>query len=153
MENKLSKAEMLTGHKVLKATELKSQVLGHNAEQGARAELKQEYGQTRSLDGIAIARAEMARRRRKLGTLTRGQEVAIENLLLSTVNRISELIGRALDAGIGQSVRLMRAEVLQKETSKPRETNIEESMRGNLCLNDVASPSMSPTRLSLPSGP
>jgi hypothetical protein len=62
MENKLSKAEMLTGLKVLKATELNSQVLGHNAEQEARAELQQEYGQTRSLDGIAIARAEMARR-------------------------------------------------------------------------------------------
>jgi hypothetical protein len=98
MDNKLSKVEMLTGLKVLKATELNSQVLVHNAEQGARAELQQGYGQTRSLDGIAIARAEMARRRRKLGTLTRGQEVAIENLLLSTVNRISELVERALDA-------------------------------------------------------
>ena len=98
MENRLSKAEMLTGLKVLKATELNSQVLGHNSEPEARTEVKQELGQTRSLDGIAIARAEMARRRRKLGTLTRQQEVAIENLLLSTVNRISELVGRALDA-------------------------------------------------------
>lgn len=64
MEKKLSKAEMLTGLKVLKASELDSQVVGRHAEKGARAELKQEYGQTRSLDGIAIARAEMARRRR-----------------------------------------------------------------------------------------
>jgi hypothetical protein len=98
MENKHSKAEMLTGLKVLKTTELDSQVLGHTPQQGARIEVKQEYGQTRSLDGIAIARAEMARRRGKLGTLTHGQEMAIENLLLSTVNRISELVGRALDA-------------------------------------------------------
>ena len=98
MENKLSQVEMLTGLKVLKATELNSQVLGHNAEREARTEVKQEFGRTRSLDGIAIARAEMARRRRKLGTLTRQQEVAIENLLLCTVNRISELVGRALDA-------------------------------------------------------
>jgi hypothetical protein len=100
MENKLSKPEMLTGLKVLKATELNSQVLGHKAHQGARTEVQQEYGQTRSLDGIAIARAEMARRRRKLGTLTHGQEVAIENLLLSTVKRITELVERALDADI-----------------------------------------------------
>ncbi|HEV7395938.1 MAG TPA: hypothetical protein VGN86_05465 [Pyrinomonadaceae bacterium] len=97
MGNKLSKAEMLTGLKVLKATELDLQVLGHKAQQVARTEVKQEYRQTRSPDGIAIARAEMARRRRKLGTLTRQQEVAIENLLLSTINRISELVGRALD--------------------------------------------------------
>ena len=99
MENKLSKTEMLTGLKVLRAFELDSQVVGHNAQQGGRTELKQEYGQSRSLNGIAIARAEMARRRRKLGTLTRGQEVAIENLVLSTVSRISELVERALDAG------------------------------------------------------
>jgi hypothetical protein len=98
MENELSKAEMLTGLKVLRAFEIDSHPVGHKAQQGARTEVKQEYGQTRSLDGIAIARAEMARRRRKLGTLTRRQEVAIENLLLSTVNRISELVGRALDA-------------------------------------------------------
>ena len=98
MENKLSKAEMLTGLKVLKATELNSQVLGHNAEQGARAELPQENRKTRMLDGVAIARAEMTRRRGNLGTLTHEQEVAIENLLLSTVNKISELVGRALEA-------------------------------------------------------
>ena len=97
MENKLSKAELLSGVKVLQATELDSQVL-QKTEHGVRPGVTQEYGQTMSLDGIAIARAEMARRRRRLGTLTRGQEVAIENLLLTTVNRISELVGRALDA-------------------------------------------------------
>jgi hypothetical protein len=96
MENKLSKAELLSGVKVLQAAELDSQVL-QNAEHGARAGVTQEYGQTMSLDGIAIARAELARRRRGLGTLTRWQEVAIENLLLSTVTRIAELMGRALE--------------------------------------------------------
>ncbi len=39
-----------------------------------------------------IARAELARRRRKLGTLTPDQEVKIEALLISTVNKISKLI-------------------------------------------------------------
>ena len=97
MENKLSKAEMLTELKVLKASELDFQVVGYKAQQGARTEVKLEYGQTRSLDGIAIARAEMARRRRRLGTLTRGQEVAIENLLMFTATRISKLVGRALE--------------------------------------------------------
>ena len=97
MGNKFSKAELLSGVKVLQAVELDSQVL-HNAEHVARPGVTPEYGQTMSLDGIAIARAEMARRRRRLGTLTRGQEVAIENLLLTTVMRISELVGRALDA-------------------------------------------------------
>jgi len=96
---------MLTGQEVLKTTELDSQVLGLKPQQGALIEVKQEYGQTRSLDGIAIARAEMARRRRKLGTLTRPQEVAIENLLLSTVNRISELVGKVLDANTVKAYR------------------------------------------------
>jgi hypothetical protein len=98
MENEPSKTEMLTGLRVLRAFEIDSHAVGHKAQQEARTEVKQDLGQTRSLDGIAIARAEMARRRRKLGTLTRRQEVAIQNLLLSTVNRISELVGRALDA-------------------------------------------------------
>ncbi len=39
-----------------------------------------------------IARAEMARRRRKLGNLTPEQEVMIETLLLSTANQVSQII-------------------------------------------------------------
>lgn len=97
MENKFSKAELLSGVKVLQAVELDSQV-PHKAEHVARPGVTLESGQTMPLDGIAIARAEMARRRRRLGTLTRGQEVAIENLLLTTVMRISDLMGKALDA-------------------------------------------------------
>jgi hypothetical protein len=41
-----------------------------------------------------IALAEMARRRGRLGTLTREQEIGLEDLLMSTVTRISELVGR-----------------------------------------------------------
>ena len=96
MDARLSKVELLSRVKVLQAAELESQV-GLKAEQTALSDVKQEYGQTRSLDGIAIARAEMARGRRKLGTLTGEQELAIENLLLSTATRISELVGRALE--------------------------------------------------------
>jgi len=95
MENKLSKAELLGGVRFVQTTELDSQV-APKTEYGAPTEIK-ESGQSGSLDGMAIARAELARRRRGLGTLTYGQEVAIENLLLSTVTRISELMGRALE--------------------------------------------------------
>jgi hypothetical protein len=96
MNKKLSKAELLSSAKVLAAVEFETQ-LSPKTEPKAQTEVRQDYGQTGSLDLIAIARAEMARRRRRLGTLTRGQEVAIENLLLSTVTRISELMGRALE--------------------------------------------------------
>lgn len=97
MNKTLSKAELLSSAKVLEAGEFETQ-LSPKTEPKAQTEVRQDYGQTGSLDLVAIARAEIARRRRKLGTLTRGQEVAIENLLLTTVNRISELVGRALDA-------------------------------------------------------
>src|SRR5215216_4742753 len=39
-----------------------------------------------------VARAEMARQRKKLGPLTKDQEAAIESLLMSTVNKISHPI-------------------------------------------------------------
>lgn len=45
-----------------------------------------------------IARAEMARRRRHLGKLTREQEIGLENLVMSTVTRISELVERVLES-------------------------------------------------------
>ncbi len=38
---------------------------------------------------VDVARAEMARQRKKLGVLTKDQEEAIESLLMSTVNKIS----------------------------------------------------------------
>jgi glutamyl-tRNA reductase len=39
-----------------------------------------------------VARAEMARQRKRLGSLTKDQETAIESLLMSTVNKISHPI-------------------------------------------------------------
>jgi hypothetical protein len=96
MENKLSKVELLSGVRFVQTTELDSQV-GPKTERGAPTEIKEESGQSGSLDGITIARAELARHRRNLGTLTRCQEVAIEGLLLSTVTRISELICKAVE--------------------------------------------------------
>lgn len=36
-----------------------------------------------------VARAELARQRKKLGSLTKEQEAAVESLLMSTVNKIS----------------------------------------------------------------
>lgn len=46
------------------------------------------------LEAKEIARAEMARRRRRLGELTPEQETLIEELLIRTVSRISELVER-----------------------------------------------------------
>ena len=46
------------------------------------------------LEAKEIARAEMARRRRRLGELTPEQETVIEDLLIRTVTRVSELVER-----------------------------------------------------------
>lgn len=45
-----------------------------------------------------IARTQLARRRRGLGNLTQEQETAIEDLLVSTVNRVAKLAGRILES-------------------------------------------------------
>ena len=45
-----------------------------------------------------IARAELARRRRRLGELTPEQEIGVENLLMSTVSKILEVAGDVLDS-------------------------------------------------------
>jgi glutamyl-tRNA reductase len=39
-----------------------------------------------------VARAELAKQRKRLGVLTKDQEAAIESLLMSTVNKISHPI-------------------------------------------------------------
>lgn len=46
----------------------------------------------------AIARAELARRRRRLGELTREQEMSVEKLIMSTVTKVLEVAGTALDS-------------------------------------------------------
>ena len=45
-----------------------------------------------------IARAEMARHRRRLGSLTCEQEAEVEHLLMVTVAKVSEVARRVLDA-------------------------------------------------------
>jgi hypothetical protein len=44
-----------------------------------------------------MARAELARRRKRLGELTPEQEIALENLLFSAVTKVSELAERAIE--------------------------------------------------------
>lgn len=46
----------------------------------------------------AVARAELARRRPRLGELTREQEMGVENLIISTVTKVLEVAGTALDS-------------------------------------------------------
>ena len=46
----------------------------------------------------AIARAELARRRRRLGALTHEQEMGVEKLIMSTVAKVLEVAGTALDS-------------------------------------------------------
>jgi hypothetical protein len=45
-----------------------------------------------------IARAQLVRYRRRLGRLTRDQELQIENLLISTVTKISLVTGSVMEA-------------------------------------------------------
>ena len=49
-------------------------------------------------DPHEIARTQLVRFRRRLGTLTRDQEVQIENLLISTVTKISLMTGGLLES-------------------------------------------------------
>lgn len=56
-------------------------------------------------EGLDIARTELARRRRRLGTLTREQELVLENLMMLAVTKVSELVGNVQSSmeGMGQS--------------------------------------------------
>ena len=49
-------------------------------------------------DANDIARAQLVRFRRRLGRLTHDQELEIENLLISTVTKISLVTGRVMEA-------------------------------------------------------
>jgi hypothetical protein len=48
-------------------------------------------------DPYDIARAQLVRFRRRLGTLTCDQELQIENLLISTVTKVSLMTGRLME--------------------------------------------------------
>ena len=58
-----------------------------------REEIKNSLG-----DANDIARAQFVRFRRRLGTLTHDQELQIEDLLISTVTKISLVTVRAIEA-------------------------------------------------------
>jgi hypothetical protein len=49
-------------------------------------------------NALEIARTQLARRRRGLGSLTQEQETAIEDLLVRTINRVSKLAGQILES-------------------------------------------------------
>ena len=49
-------------------------------------------------DALEIARAQLARRRRGLGSLTQEQEKVIEELLIRTACRVSKLAERILES-------------------------------------------------------
>ena len=49
-------------------------------------------------DAHEIARTQLVRFRRRLGTLTLDQELQIEDLLISTVTKISSITGRLLES-------------------------------------------------------
>jgi len=49
-------------------------------------------------DPHEIARTQLVRFRRRLGTLTLDQELQIEDLLISTVTKISSITGRLLES-------------------------------------------------------
>jgi hypothetical protein len=49
-------------------------------------------------DANDVARTQLIRFRRRLGTLTRDQELQIENLLISTVTKISLVTGKVMEA-------------------------------------------------------
>jgi hypothetical protein len=55
-------------------------------------------GQSPSRDPQDIARAELARWRRRLGPLTHEQEVRIEKLVLSTATKISLMGGQVMQS-------------------------------------------------------
>ena len=67
----------------------KSEGLGVNVREETKAAL---------VDANDIARAQLIRFRRRLGTLTRDQELQIEDLLISTVTKISLVTVRAMEA-------------------------------------------------------
>ena len=84
-------------HRLLIAEESTSKTAESGHEEGSRL-LTQERRETALIEAKNIAQSEFARRRKRLGTLTPEQEIALENLLISTVTKVSELTGKAMEA-------------------------------------------------------
>jgi hypothetical protein len=73
-------------------------VLGPNTHEDRIGALNRERRKRALGDAKTIALAEFARRRRKLGSLTRDQEIALEKLLMTAVNKVANLAAEALEA-------------------------------------------------------
>jgi hypothetical protein len=69
-------------------------------------------------DANDIARAQFVRFRRRLGTLTQDQESQIEDLLISTVTKISSVTVRVMEALAENSPTKLEAVEKRLETSK-----------------------------------
>jgi len=65
---------------------------------GCSGALTREQSEAALSEAQNIARAELDRRRRRLGTLTHEQEIALEGLLMSTVAKISDFSEKALES-------------------------------------------------------
>ena len=64
-----------------------------------------------STDAKDIALAELAKWRRRLGPLTHEQELRIENLVISTANKVSLMSGRVMQSLLDRSERSSAIEV------------------------------------------
>src|SRR5262245_34303804 len=60
--------------------------------------IRQERREAALRQAQSIALAELARRRRRLGTLSPEQEIAVENLVVSTATKLSEVAIRVLES-------------------------------------------------------
>jgi len=60
--------------------------------------LNRQRRETALREAQAIALAELARRRKRLGTLSREQEIALENLVAATATKISDLSSKVLES-------------------------------------------------------
>jgi hypothetical protein len=68
------------------------------AEREDSSVIRQERKEAALREAQLMALAELARKRRRLGTLSQKQEVALENLVVSTVTKISDLVFRVLES-------------------------------------------------------
>ena len=73
---------------------------------------------TVSSDPKDIARAELARWRRRLGPLTHEQEVRIEKLVVLTATKVSLLGGRVMESLLDCSERNLTIELPTSSTAK-----------------------------------
>ena len=98
MEAETQTAELTSEGSFLLALELRALEGERVRPQEQTSVVNQERREAALREAKDIARAEMARRRRRLGELTREQESGLENILMLTVTRISEVVGSFLES-------------------------------------------------------